>query len=142
MKNKWNRWLQKMAWRTQAFMAGRYGYDELSRFLSIAALLFIIVGLFCYPTLFLILSLVAYGFAFFRMYSKSIAKRRKELDAYYRMAGPVKAWGSRQKRKWSERKTHRYFTCKTCRTSLRVPKGKGKLKIHCPKCGTEVIKKT
>ena len=39
-------------------------------------------------------------------------------------------------------KTHRVYICpnKSCGQKIRVPKGKGKIEITCPKCGTEVCK--
>ena len=33
-------------------------------------------------------------------------------------------------------RTHKFFTCPNCRNRLRVPAGKGKIAITCPKCGT------
>lgn len=140
--DKFRQWLQRTGYRMQTAMAGRYGYDELSQAMTLAALVSVIVGLFAYPGFFCALSLILYILAFFRMYSKNTAKRRKELEAYYRLANPVKAWFSRHRRMFAERKTHRYFRCSQCGTSLRVPRGKGKIKIRCPKCGAEIIKKT
>ena len=34
------------------------------------------------------------------------------------------------------------FVCPTCKQKLRVPRGKGKISITCPKCATSFIKKT
>ena len=39
-------------------------------------------------------------------------------------------------------KEHKYFTCKSCKTICRVPAGKGKIVITCPKCGAEIKAKT
>ena len=39
-------------------------------------------------------------------------------------------------------KDHKYFTCKTCGTVCRVPVGKGKIIITCPKCGAQIQAKT
>ena len=35
-------------------------------------------------------------------------------------------------------KEHKYFTCPNCRTVCRVPRGKGKIIITCPKCGGSI----
>ena len=39
-------------------------------------------------------------------------------------------------------KAHKYFTCKNCKTICRVPVGKGKIVITCPKCGAQIHART
>lgn len=135
-------WFRSLGSKMQSFMYGRYGYDELSQFLSKTALLCVIVGLFAYPGFFCGLAMALYLVTMFRMYSKNIMKRKQERDAYLRRTQPLRDWQALQKRKFNDRKTHKYYRCSQCKTSLRVPKGKGKIKIHCPKCGAEIVKKT
>lgn len=135
-------WFRSLGSKMQSFMYGRYGYDELSQFLSKTALLCVIVGLFAYPGFFCGLAMALYLVTMFRMYSKNIMKRKQERDAYLRRTQPLRDWRALQKRKFNDRKTHKFYRCSQCKTSLRVPKGKGKIKIHCPKCGAEIVKKT
>lgn len=135
-------WFRSLGSKMQSFMYGRYGYDELSQFLSKTALLCVIVGLFAYPGFFCGLAMALYLVTMFRMYSKNIVKRQRERDAYLRRTQPLRDWQALQKRKFNDRKTHKFYRCSQCKTSLRVPKGKGKIKIHCPKCGSEIVKKT
>lgn len=135
-------WFRSLGSKMQSFMYGRYGYDELSQFLSKTALLCVIVGLFAYPGFFCGLAMALYLVTMFRMYSKNIMKRKQERDAYLRRTQPLRDWQALQKRKFNDRKTHKFYRCSQCKTSLRVPKGKGKIKIHCPKCGAEIMKKT
>ena len=135
-------WFRSLGSKMQSFMYGRYGYDELSQFLSKTALLCVIVGLFAYPGFFCGLAMALYLVTMFRMYSKNITKRQQERDAYLRRTQPLRDWQALQKRKFNDRKTHKFYRCSQCKTSLRVPKGKGKIKIHCPKCGAEIVKKT
>ena len=135
-------WFRSLGSKAQSFMYGRYGYDELSQFLSKTALLCVIVGLFAYPGFFCGLAMALYLVTIFRMYSKNITKRQQERDAYLRRTQPLRDWQALQKRKFNDRKTHKFYRCSQCKTSLRVPKGKGKIKIHCPKCGAEIVKKT
>ena len=135
-------WLRRVEGNLQHFLYGRYGYDELTQFLSTAAVVCIVVGLFVWPGFFFCLSLAMYIAAMFRMCSKNIAKRQRERTAYLRMTKPLRDWFALSKRRFSERKTHRYYKCSGCKASLRVPKGKGKIKVRCPKCGREFIKKT
>ena len=135
-------WFRSLGSKMKSFMYGRYGYDELSQFLSKTALLCVIVGLFAYPGFFCGLAMALYLVTMFRMYSKNIMKRKQERDAYLRRTQPLRDWQALQKRKFNDRKTHKFYRCSQCKTSLRVPKGKGKIKIHCPKCGAEIVKKT
>ena len=39
-------------------------------------------------------------------------------------------------------RNNRYFNCPKCRQTVRVPRGKGKISITCPKCREKFIKKT
>ena len=42
------------------------------------------------------------------------------------------------KRMWKERKTTAFLKCPTCGQLLSVPKGKGRLRVTCPKCRTKM----
>lgn len=126
----------------QSAMAGRYGYDELSKAMSTTALIFLILSLFgglkfmSYP------AIILWFWCLFRCYSRNISKRQLERQKYLQYTGKVRGWFSAKKRAWSERKTHCYFKCSSCKKVLRVPKGKGKIRITCPECKTQITKKT
>lgn len=135
-------WLQK-------FMMGRYGVDQM----NIGVLIFSMVCTFTASlTRWLLLSilgtaLLAYGV--FRMFSRNVSARSKEnqkfLVFWNKVKGiwyKIKGWFSGKKRRFDDRKTHCYFSCPKCKRKLRVPKGKGKIEISCPICGTKFIKKT
>ncbi len=135
-------WLQK-------FMMGRYGVDQM----NIGVLIFSMVCTFTASlTRWLLLSilgtaLLAYGV--FRMFSRNVSARSKEnqkfLVFWNKVKGiwyKIKDWFSGKKRRFADRKTHCYFSCPKCKRKLRVPKGKGKIEISCPICGTKFIKKT
>lgn len=130
-------------------MMGRYGVDQM----NIGVLIFSMVCTFTASlTRWLLLSilgtaLLAYGV--FRMFSRNVSARSKEnqkfLVFWNKVKGiwyKIKGWFSGKKRRFSDRKTHCYFSCPKCKRKLRVPKGKGKIEISCPICGTKFIKKT
>ena len=119
----------------QRFMYGRYGNDSLNTALMILSIILIFLSALPYCDILYAVAAVLWGFTIFRMFSRNITKRRQELQKYQSIV-------SKLKRRFADRKTHRYFKCKNCKTVLRVPKGKGKIKISCPKCHTEIIRKT
>lgn len=128
--------------RIQQGMVGRYGYDELSRAMSIAALIGLILS--CIPgfQFMYIPTIILWAWSMFRCYSRNLEKRRNERSVWLGFMGRIKGWFVLTKRAWKERKTHCFFRCKQCNTILRIPRGKGKILITCPKCNNEIVKKT
>lgn len=133
---------QQLTFKIQQFMAGRYGNDQFTLFLSIFGLVLSALGNFrALRFLYFIgLALILYGL--FRSFSKTYEARRKELNWYLRVSEKPRAWLKLSGNKIRDRKTHRYFKCKNCKTVMRVPKGRGKIEITCPKCRMKVVKKT
>ena len=46
---------------------------------------------------------------------------------------------------WKSRITdgkNRYYRCPNCKQTVRVPRGRGKICIKCPKCGEKFIRKS
>ena len=126
-------------------MAGRYGADQFGRFLSGAALVLLIVNLFVRGVVgqilyFLVLAVLVYNI--FRMFSKNTAARYKENVTYLKVKNRVVGWYANLRRRIRESKTHRFYKCPTCKTTVRVPKGKGKIRITCPKCGASFVRKS
>lgn len=123
-------------------MYGRYGNDNLNQFLMIAGLLLAAVWSFTRLTVLALLFLALLFLCYFRMFSRNIAKRQRENQKFLAFWMPRKTSLHQAWLRFQNRKTHRYFRCKCCKTYLRVPRGKGKINIKCPKCGNEFVKKT
>lgn len=122
--------------RLARFMYGRYGEDNLNRFLSILALILCIISLLTRWTVLSTLAIALLVFTMFRMFSRNTGRRQQENLAYLRAKGKITGFFSRIKKRLHDRKTHRYYKCPSCRQEVRVPKGKGRIRIHCPKCQT------
>ena len=128
------------------FMAGRYGNDQLNRFLSIAGLVFAIIALPLHrnaiSSFFWLIAIVLIALVYVRMLSRNVYKRSDENTKYLRKKNSfVRAFNLRKER-WKQRKSYKFFTCPACHTTLRVPRGKGKINIVCRKCGNSFRGKT
>ena len=134
--------MQKFKEFIYRFMYGRYGADEFSRFMLIfGGVLFVLYMLTGLEILYIFfMATVIYNC--FRIFSRNTYKRQQELNAFYILKNKFNSKTSIYKRMWRERKTHRFFACPVCKTVVRVPKGRGKIEISCPKCNNKFIKKT
>ncbi len=121
---------QKLQERLQRFMYGRNGVDQLNIALLILGMVLCLIGSFSTWYIVYYLAYIPLFYAIFRMFSRNVAARREEN------ARVVRLWNRIRDR------SHRYFRCPKCRQTVRVPKGKGKINIRCPKCGESFIKKT
>lgn len=124
------------------FMIGRYGPDQLNIALLILAVIMGFLG-----TIFNLLVLTLIGdilliLTLFRMFSKNITARRRENDRFIKIWWPIRTKVKNKIAQFKARKNYRFFKCPECKKTLRVPKGKGKIQITCPKCGERFIKKT
>ena len=128
--------------RLQRFMAGRYGVDKMNQVLSVCSLILIVFGIFFKVSLLYWVGLAVIIYIYFRMLSKDIPRRYAEnqafLQQYYRLTG----WFTGQKQSMERNKGYRIYKCPQCRQKVRVPKGKGKISIHCPKCSNDFIRRS
>lgn len=133
--------LQNLAFKTQSFMQGRYGVDELSNITVIISLVLLALSYaFSFPLLY-ILSIILAVWAFSRCLSRNITKRYKEKQWYITQKQKLIKKIKFRKELREMKKTHRLYKCRNCKTILRVPKGVGKIKITCSKCKATMIKR-
>lgn len=131
------------------FMYGRNGTDQLNMAIVVAYMVLWLLGSLLVALLdsrllmHLInaLSLVLAVTLLWRTFSKNLPKRRAENARFLSWWYPVKSRFAGAKARRQD-KDHKYFTCKNCKTICRVPIGKGKVEITCPKCGQKIIGKT
>ena len=127
------------------FMIGRNGSDQLTRFISIVVCLALVLSLFLNSDAQLaiwFLAIVGAIYGYFRVFSRNVAKRRQENANFLRATASVRGYFRGLRERWVQRRDYRFFRCPSCRTLLRVPRGKGKIRVVCRKCGTSFIRNT
>lgn len=124
------------------FMYGRYGVDAFSKFLVGVGFALAILTMFTrWPAL----SYVGWAiiiYAYFRIFSKNHPRRYAENQAYLKRTAGIRSFIAKQKYRMSQRKTHHIYSCPSCKQQIRVPRGKGKIEVRCPKCSTTFIKRS
>lgn len=112
------------------FMYGRYGPDQLNNALLILGVALTILGWFSSLPFLTFLSYIPLVLVIYRMFSRNVNRRRKENQKFMQFFTRLRDRESR------------YFSCPRCHQTVRVPRHRGKINIHCPKCGNYFIKKT
>ena len=128
------------------FMYGRNGSDQLNLALLTAYVAVLLAQALLGRTMAVraVLEAVSLALALavlFRTFSKNLAKRRAENARFLNWWLPIKNRITAARSRSQDRE-HKYFTCKNCKTICRVPVGKGKIEITCPKCGGKIIGKS
>lgn len=139
---RYERWIWDMREKMMRFMSGRYGTDDYSKFLLGAAVALMVVNLFTRISIlnFLVFALLIYVYV--RLFSKNIQKRYAENMKYLELKNKFFGFFRKEKRMAEDRKVNHIYRCPNCKQKIRVPKGKGKICITCPKCRTEFTKKS
>lgn len=126
------------------FMAGRYGNDKLNQFMMAVFLECAVLNLFvrnAYASTVLnswecLLILLVY----IRMFSRNISKRYAENQKYLALENRLRRFFGQKRYLMQQRKEYHIYKCPGCKQKIRIPRGKGKISIRCPKCGEEFIK--
>ena len=134
--------LNNLSAKLVGFMQGRNGMDTLAQYSLGAGVIFTVLDFFFGSAI-----LSAIGFAFlvyslFRCYSKNISARALENAWFEAWVRKPKAATQTTRAHWANRKTTKYFKCTQCGQSLSVPKGKGTLRVTCPKCHNQTTIKS
>ena len=124
----------KLSAALRQFMAGRYGTDRLNMVILCAGLAASLLSVWIKAAPFnLIFWALSYGlmiWAIVRSLSRNTYKRYQENRKFLQFFDRLKE------------RQHRYFDCPKCRQMVRVPRGKGKIAITCPRCKEKFVKKT
>ena len=125
--------------RMARFMAGRNGNDQLNLFLLGVDMVLLLLASLLRNS---IVSRVLYAAVLVLLGLCYVTRRREEngkfIRARYRFSAALKV----RREKWVQRKDYKFFTCPSCKTTLRVPRGHGKIKVVCRKCGNSFTGKS
>ncbi len=120
---------------------GAYGTDRMTRFLLVFAAVLLVLS---FLTPFVFLYYVAFAilfYCYFRMLSRNVPARYRENEAFVKftdkIAESIKGIGTNS----GNNKSFHIYKCPKCGQRIRIPKGKEKVDIRCPICGTEFSKR-
>ncbi len=115
------------------------GSDHLGMAVVFVGLVLSIINLFANQYWISILTLLVFVYAIFRMLSRNVEARRRENAAFYNATRPfwdrLNAAAYRGAAQAQDRRDHKYLKCPDCKQRMRVPRGKGLIRVRCPKCG-------
>lgn len=129
------------------FMPGRYGVDQFAKFTMGVALVSIVLAIFVNTgssagSLLDMLGLVAIVYTYFRIFSRNISKRAQENQKYLSATAKLRQRLNKEKNMMKQRKDYHIYTCPSCGQKVRIPRGKGKIEISCPKCHSKFVKRS
>ena len=129
-------------------MSRRCGLDELNHLLMLVGFVFVVAALFSQKYVFTLIGAIFIVVCYLRVFSIKLEKREAENAVYMRYMGNVVRFTEylmlcfKMKMKSLTDKEYAYFVCSQCKQIVRVPKGKSKVNIRCPKCSNTFIKRT
>lgn len=141
----------KLNEKMRNFMAGRNGADKLAMWILGASVVVMLINMFV-PNI--VCSMLSYALLFYcvyRLFSSNVAARQQENAKFEQFLGKFSRGRSGSSNggqgasqgasgpssagaKPSTDNQKLTFTCEKCGQSLSVPKGRGTLKVTCPKC--------
>jgi len=124
----------KMKEKLRRFMQGRYGVDELAIFLIGLSVLAMFLSRMVNNYSLYYMGLVLIIWSYFRVFSKNTYKCTQQNQKYLKLKAKVIKPFEKQINLFKQRKTHHIYSCPNCKQKIRIPKGRGKVEVTCPKC--------
>lgn len=138
--------LKDMSYKFQSYLVralyGRNGLDSFAKTVYITAVVLMLINIVANSKVLSLISAVFLGYAIFRMFSRNIPKRYAENQLFLEKTRIPRKYLGIIPMQWRDRKVARYYVCSKCHQQIRVPKGKGKIEISCPKCRNSFIRRT
>ncbi|WP_205051810.1 hypothetical protein [Peptoniphilus gorbachii] len=128
--------------KMRKFMIGRYGQDELGKFILSLALILLIINLFVKTAALSAAALVLIIYSYYRIFSRDVRARYAENKKFLTSLDPLRRKFFSSKNKYDNRKLYKYIKCPKCKFEMKAPKNKGKIRVTCKKCGEKFIVKS
>lgn len=124
------------------FMYGRYGVDSFSQCLMWVAIIGFLLSNFRWGRGFYFIGFAAMVYATVRIFSKNTYKRAAENQKFLQRTSKIRSFFQQKKWAMMQKKSYHIYKCPSCKQKIRIPRGKGKIEISCPKCRTKFIKRS
>ena len=128
--------------RFNRFMQGRYGFDDFSGFLLGVSVVLLLLNMFFRIPLLNTAALAVLAWLYFRVLSRNYARRAAENRKYLEHTAGIRRFLAEKKRRLLQLRTHHIYRCPGCGQKIRIPRGRGRIVITCPKCRQEFTKKS
>ena len=129
--------------RFARFMQGRYGAygtDRFTRFLIVLFLIVFVITSFTKTRADQIFPTVIIIYTYFRILSRNIPARYRENERYTQIASRLFSHANTLKYNLNDRRANHIYKCPSCGQKIRIPRGKGRIMVRCPKCAGEFLK--
>ena len=127
-------------------MRGRYGTDQLNKFILFLSIVLLIVSLFVrvryVNTVFWAAALVLIVISYVRMFSRNLPRRYAENVKFLHATSGIRKFFRVKMLAFAQRKQYKFYRCPSCGQEVRVPRGRGHIRITCPKCRAEFERTT
>ena len=123
--------------KVASWFRGRNGTDELSTCIIVVAFIVVIANIFLRSLVLTVIAAVLIVYALFRMTSKNLEARENENGVFTEFIGPVRPWLRNPAKAMGEARAYKHLKCPECGQRVRVPRGKGKIRVRCPQCKTK-----
>lgn len=146
--NRLSKYVEMLQKDLREIMSIRCGLDELNNFIMLIGFIFITIALFSRHWIFTVIGALLVVLCYARVFSKNLEKRQKENAFYMKYMGNVVKVVRRYKlgiKMWYKSlkdAEYLYFVCSGCGQVIRIPKGKNKVSVRCPKCSKTFVKKS
>ena len=146
--NRLSKYVEMLQKDLREIMSIRCGLDELNNFIMLIGFIFITIALFSHHWIFTVIGALLVVLCYVRVFSKNLEKRQKENAFYMKYMGNVVKVVRRYKlsvKMWYKSLNdaeYLYFVCSGCGQVIRIPKGKNKVSVRCPKCSKTFVKKS
>ena len=124
------------------FMRGRYGYDELGRVTMWSSLILFVIYALTGIRVLAVIAVILLALTDFRLLSRNTARRSEENRVFLKNTAFITRRAARFRQNVQNRRHYHIYRCPNCKQKIRIPKGKGRIEITCPRCHIEFIKKS